>query len=94
MGRISQIHELCFVMLVHLFKSVPVKEGRTKSPLSHSTVIIMIGKVPCWMPKSEGKSLNRNWISACSKIFVSDKGGNSNLSGETRWTPAYPNNEA
>lgn len=50
LGRNTQIHELCFEMPTHLFKSVPEKEGRAKSPLSHPTVMIAIRKVPRWMP--------------------------------------------
>lgn len=34
------------------------------------------------MPKSEDKSLKKNWISACTKIFVHDKRGKSNLTVE------------
>lgn len=69
-------------MPTYLLKSVPVNEGNTKSLPSHSTVIIMIDKTPCWMPKSEGESLKRNRISAWSKIFVRDKGENTNLTVE------------
>lgn len=42
-------------MPTYLFKSVPVNEEDTKSPLSHPIVIITKGKVPCWMPKSGQK---------------------------------------